>query len=64
MEKKVNTRFKEKQLAQVFGHILDTKPDSSSLEGLVCIGVLLYSGEAPTHLPLPSRPLDLSIDQD
>ena len=57
-KKKVKTRFKEKQLAQVFGQILDTKSDSSSLEGLVYIDVLLCSGEAPTPLPLPSRPLD------
>ena len=59
----MNTRFKEKQLAQVFGQILDTEPDSTSLEGLVCIGVLLCWG-SPYLLPLPSRPLDLSIDQD
>lgn len=45
----MNTRFKEKQLAQVFGQILDTEPDSTSLEGLVYIGVLLCSGEAHTH---------------
>lgn len=58
----MNTRFKEKQLAQVFGHILDTKPDSR-LEGLVCIGVLLYSG-SPYLPPTSFKTLDLSIDQD